>query len=95
MFRATPQMPDPNSQFHWRRTKALMFMTLGLWFVFAIAVQIFVVPLNLVIVPYLDLPLGFFLTAQGSVIAFVVISFWFARRQDRIDRDHFIVGDGP
>ena len=88
-------MPDPNAQAHWRRTKGLMLVMVGLWLLFAILIQIFVVQLNWIIIPYLDLPLGFFLAAQGTVIAFVIILFSYARRQDRIDRDHYIIGDGP
>ena len=88
-------MADPNAQAHWSRTKSLMLVTVGLWFVFAVLSQIFVVQLNWIIIPYLDLPLGFLLAEQGAVIAFVIMLFWFARRQDRIDRDHYIVKDGP
>ena len=32
-------------------------------------------------------PLGFWFAAQGSLVAFVVILFWFARKQDDIDRE--------
>ena len=86
-------MPDPNAETYWYRTCRLMLALLGLWFVFAIMVPIFVVPLNRVTIPLLDLPLGFFLTTQGTLIVFTLMLFWFARRQDRIDRDHFIVDD--
>jgi putative solute:sodium symporter small subunit len=88
-------MADPNAQAHWRRTKTLMLVTLGLWLAFAILVQMSVLQLNLIIIPYLDLPLGFFLATQGTVIAFALMLYWFVRRQDRIDRDHYIIGDGP
>jgi putative solute:sodium symporter small subunit len=30
------------------------------------------------------------MAAQGALITFVIMLFVFARRQDRIDRDHFI-----
>jgi putative solute:sodium symporter small subunit len=65
---------DPNIQSHRRRTRSLML----------------VIPLNRFAIPYLDLPLGFFMGAQGALIAFVLMTFWFAGRQDRIDRDHFV-----
>jgi putative solute:sodium symporter small subunit len=67
-----------------------MLVMLALWFLFSIAVQVFVTPLNLWTIPFLDLSLGFFMTAHGAVIAFVIMAFWFVRRQDRIDRDHFL-----
>ena len=86
-------MPDPNTETYWQRTRQLMVVTLGLWLVLAVVVPLFVLSLNRIIIPYLDLPLGFFLAAQGTLLALVVLLFWFARRQDRIDRDHFIIDD--
>jgi putative solute:sodium symporter small subunit len=47
----------------------------------------FVVPLNTIQLPILGFPLGFYMAAQGSLIAFVVILFVFARQQDKIDRE--------
>ncbi len=83
-------MPDSNAQSHWIRTKQLMLLMLALWLLFSVVVHLFVVPLNQIIIPYLDLPLGFFMAAQGALITFVIMLFVFARRQDRIDRDHFV-----
>jgi putative solute:sodium symporter small subunit len=88
-------MPDPNADTYWYRTRRLMLVALGLWIVLAVVLPLFVVPLNRIIVPFLDLPLGFLMAAQGTLIVLIAVLFWFARRQDRIDRDHFIVdGDG-
>jgi putative solute:sodium symporter small subunit len=36
----------------------------------------------------LGFPLGFYMAAQGSLIAFVVMLFCVRRQQDKIDRDH-------
>ena len=45
----------------------------------------FVVPLNKIVIPILDFPLGFYMAAQGSLIVFVVMLFMFAKTagQDR------------
>ena len=32
-------------------------------------------------------PLGFYMAAQGSLVAFVIMLFWFAKAQDKIDRE--------
>jgi putative solute:sodium symporter small subunit len=53
----------------------------------------FVVPLNKIIIPVLNFPLGFYMAAQGSLIAFVVMLFVFARQQDKIDRDCGVAED--
>jgi putative solute:sodium symporter small subunit len=84
------QMPDMNARSHWVGPKQLMLLMLALWLLFSVVVHVFIVPLNQIIIPYLGLPLGFFMAAQGALITFVVMLFVFARRQDRIDRDHFI-----
>jgi putative solute:sodium symporter small subunit len=42
--------------------------------------------LNKVVI--LGFPLGFYMAAQGSLIAFVIMLFWFARRQNQIDEEH-------
>jgi putative solute:sodium symporter small subunit len=82
-------MPDSNARSHWLRTKKLMLAMLGCWMTFSLGVPMWVVPLNKISVPYLDLPLGFFMTTQGAPVAFLLMLHVFARRQDRIDRDHF------
>jgi putative solute:sodium symporter small subunit len=81
---------DPNIQSHRRRTRSLMLVMLGLWACFSVIIPLLMIPLNRFAIPYLDLPLGFFMGAQGALIAFVLMTFWFAGRQDRIDRDHFV-----
>jgi putative solute:sodium symporter small subunit len=35
----------------------------------------------------LRFPLGFYLAAQGLLIAIVAVSFWFTNRQDKIDEE--------
>jgi putative solute:sodium symporter small subunit len=85
-------MADPNALSHWRRTKKLMLVTIGAWGVLSIGVPILLPLLNLLNVPYLDLPVGFFMSTQGAPIAFLLLISLFARRQDRIDRDHFSTG---
>ena len=70
---------------HWRRTRSLMWVTLAIWFVFSFLVHWFADALNGA--TFLGFPLGFYMAAQGSLVVFVVLIFWFARTQDRIDRE--------
>jgi putative solute:sodium symporter small subunit len=58
-------------------------MALVIWSLFAFLVPSFVQALNLVDV--LAFPLGYFMAAQGILIAFVIIGVLSARRQDRRD----------
>lgn len=81
---------DPNLQSYWMRTRKLMLVMMGLWVLFSVLIPLLVTPLNRFTLPDLDLPLGFFMGAQGALVAFILMLLWFARRQDRIDRDHFV-----
>ncbi len=87
-------MPDLNARTHWIRTRKLMLLTLALWLLFSVVLHLSVRPLNRIIVPYLDLPLGSFMSTHGVFIVFVIGLFWFVRRQDRIDRDHVVSDEG-
>lgn len=82
-----------NTDAHWDRTTRLMLTHLGLWFFFGFVVHMFVVPLNNIHIPILGFPLGFYMAAQGSLIAFVVMLFMFARQQDKIDREFGVAED--
>ena len=80
-------MAQDNTEAHWDRTRSLMFKHLGVWLFFGYIIHMFVVPLNYIKIPILGFPLGFYMAAQGSLIAFVVMLFLFAKQQDRIDRE--------
>jgi putative solute:sodium symporter small subunit len=84
-------MSESNEEAHWRKTTNLMFTHLGLWVFFGYIIHMFVVPLNKIVI--LGFPLGFYMAAQGSLIAFVAMLFVFARQQDKIDRDHGVAED--
>ena len=86
-------MQSSSDQVHWKRTTNLMLVHLAIWFFFGYIIHMFVKPLNQIIIPVLEFPLGFYMAAQGSLIVFVVMLFVFARQQDRIDRDHGVAED--
>ena len=77
-------MQEVNAERHWSRTSALMWIMLILWATFSFFIHMFVDTLNTIII--LGFPLGFYMAAQGSLIAFVVMLFVFQKRQDTIDR---------
>lgn len=86
-------MENANNEAHWSKTRNLMFTHLGFWLFFGYIIHMFVKPLNSIIIPVLGFPLGFYMAAQGSLIAFVVMLFLFARQQDRIDREFGVAED--
>ena len=70
---------------YWQRTRGLMWTMMALWLFFSFVIHFFVNSLNGISI--LGFPLGFYMAAQGSLIAFVVMLFVFAKRQDTIDRE--------
>lgn len=70
---------------YWRRTSTLMWTVLALWFVFSFVIHFFAPSLNGIRI--LGFPLGFYMAAQGSLIAFVWMCFWNAKAQNRIDEE--------
>ena len=70
---------------YWQKTRGLMFLILALWFVFSFLIHFFVEKLNSL--QFLGFPLGFYFAAQGSLIAFVIIIFYYASKQNKIDHE--------
>lgn len=84
-------MSTPDRARHWRKTRNLMYLMLGLWIFFSFIVHMFADTLNGM--TFLGFPLGYYMAAQGSLVAFVVMLFWFARKQDAIDEEHGLAED--
>lgn len=74
-----------NDELYWAKTKRLMITCLVIWALASFVVHAFVTALNGIVI--LGFPLGFYMAAQGSLIIFVALIFWFAGRQDAIDRE--------
>jgi putative solute:sodium symporter small subunit len=78
-------MPSIDESTWWSKTWNLMVTVLVIWAIFGYGIHLFVVPLNEIVIA--GFPLGYYMAAQGSLIVFVVLIFWFAKRQDTIDRE--------
>jgi putative solute:sodium symporter small subunit len=76
---------------HWRSTKTLMIWHLIVWFIFAYVVHWFAAPLNNI--NFFGWPLGYYMSAQGSLIVFVVQLFLFNRQQHAIDTKYGVAED--
>jgi len=77
---------------HWRETFALMAAIIGALVGGIVLLVVFTVPLDAI--KALGFPIGFYAMAQGALIACVIAAFWFANRQERIDRRHGAMEDG-
>ncbi len=67
---------------HWAKTKSLTFTTLVIWAVVSFVIHWFGEGLNSDAFPG-----AYFMAGMGSQIAFAVLVFWFASRQNQIDEE--------
>jgi putative solute:sodium symporter small subunit len=70
---------------YWKRTSRLMWTIMALWVFFSFVVPAFAIQLNTIVIA--GFPLGFYMAAQGSLIAYVVLCFWNAHAQNKIDEE--------
>jgi len=84
-----PLSPE-QAKAYWAKTSSLMWTLMALWVFFGFIIHFWAPELNGIKI--LGFPLGFYMAAQGSLIVFVVICFWNAIAQDKID-DEFGVSD--
>ena len=74
-----------NKEKHWEKTRGLMLITLAIWLIFGYVVFMFGYSLN--DSTFLGYPLAYYMCAQGSIVAFVVLLFWSANKQEKIDEE--------
>lgn len=77
---------------HWQKTSKLLKIVLVFWFFFAYFLHFFVGALNEV--SFFGFPLGYYMAAQGSLFAFVVIIYFFSKKQNQIDEEFGLAEDG-
>jgi putative solute:sodium symporter small subunit len=88
---AMATLTPEKQQAYWSKTSRLMWTIMFLWFVFSFGVHFFAVPLNKIVIA--GFPLGFYMAAQGSLIAFVVLCFWNSSAQNKIDEEFGVAED--
>ena len=72
---------------HWEKTRGLLFVTLAIWFVFSIGIFFLGAEMNESNFRPFGYPLTYWFTCQGSLGIFVILIFWFAIRQEKIDEE--------
>jgi len=88
---ASPQLTPEQQDAYWSKTSRLMWTILVLWLLFSFGIHLFAVQLNQIVI--LGFPLGFYMAAQGSLIVFVILCFWNASAQNRIDEEFGVAED--
>jgi len=70
-------------ELHWQKTKTLTYVTLIIWYFFSFEIHLWGDALNTA-----GFPGAYYMAGQGSQLAFALLVFWFASRQDKIDHEH-------
>ena len=87
MAELTPAQRDA----YWSKTSRLMWTIMFLWVVFSFVIPAFAIQLNQIRI--FGFPLGFYMAAQGSLIFYVVVCFWNASAQNKIDKEFGVAED--
>jgi putative solute:sodium symporter small subunit len=76
---------------YWRKNLALTAILLAIWFVVTYVVGFFARDLNAITV--FGFPLGFYMGAQGALVIYVVIIFYYAVRMNKLDKEYGVQED--
>jgi putative solute:sodium symporter small subunit len=87
----TTSLTPAKREAYWRKTSRLMWTILALWALFSFIIPAFAVQLNTITIA--GFPLGFYMAAQGSLISYVVLCFWNASAQNKIDEEFGVAED--
>ena len=85
------ELTPERRQEYWRRTSRLMWIIMGWWVFFSFIVPAFAVQLNSIKIA--GFPLGFYMAAQGSLSSYVVLCYWNAHAQNKIDEEFGVAED--
>ena len=78
-------------QDYWQRTRRLTFALLGFWLCVTFGSTWFARDINQIVI--LGFPLGFYMAAQGALVIFLLIIWWYNRQMRKIDREFGLEDD--
>lgn len=71
---------------YWARSLRVTVVLLGIWFAVTVIGGWYARELNEIVV--LGFPLGFYMGAQGSLIVYALIIWFYARHMNRLDQEY-------
>ncbi len=84
------QIDKAKAEAHWKDSVWITKVIMAIWFVVTFVVSFFSATLNNVVI--FGFPLGYYMGAQGSLVIFVVLIFWYAKYMNAKD-DEYGVGE--
>jgi len=85
--------PTPTQTRYWQRNLRLTGVLLLAWFLITFVAGYFAPELNTI--HFLGFPLGFYMFAQGALLAFILIIWVYVRRMERLDREYLAAANPP
>ena len=79
------QLTDKHREY-WNRNQRLTAVLLGIWFVVTFVVIWFAKPLNDIVIA--GFPFAFYMGAQGALIIYVAVIWYYARRMNQLDLEY-------
>lgn len=78
---------------YWRRNMRMTAILLAIWFVVTYVVGFYARELNELVI--FGFPFGFYMGAQGSLIIYVIMIFYYAIRMNKLDKEYDVAeGEG-
>ena len=71
---------------YWRKNLVITAVLMAIWFIVTFVEGWYARELNSI--TFLGFPLGFYMSAQGSLIVYVVIIWFYARYMNRLDEEY-------
>jgi putative solute:sodium symporter small subunit len=78
--------PSKTRQEYWNKNLRMTAVLLLVWFLATFPVIWFVRDLNAL--SFLGFPLGFYMAAQGSLVIYVALVWFYARHMNKLDKEH-------
>jgi len=76
---------------YWRRTRRLTFVLLICWIFITFGLTWFARTINEIVI--LGFPLGFYMAAQGALVIYLLIIWWYNRQMKKIDAEFGVEDD--
>ena len=70
---------------YWRKTQRLTFALLIFWIFITFGLTWFARTVNEIVI--LGFPLGFYMAAQGALVIYLLIIWWYNRQMKKIDAE--------
>jgi len=81
----------PEADIHWQKTRRLTFILLFFWIFVTFGLTWFSRSINEVVI--LGFPLGFYMAAQGALVIYLLIIWWYNRQMKKLDAEFGVEED--